>query len=341
MAIEVRVVQEYYIMSRNKIIARAKGDVFLPKYKDKLPFYLKRTGDFVGWLESRAIDGNRANAKLIKKALGLMGASEAQVVLRNNGATITDTYWVLEKDGKLTYEDVNFRDNSFDKLALYGDSDSFNLEGERTPGLTNIGSFEKCWRMIDGEWYLYKKGNELELFSELFIYNLGKILGFNMAEYEMDGEYIRSKDFTNGASVNFESMFGIIGDDGDYEKNYNMLPLNCRKDYAKMIFLDTLVFNMGRDTKKYGVLRDVEDGEILRFAPNFGNNALILGGYPKDVEAQNDKLIGLWNEFNRGKGFHFEVSERQVREAMEMVPIEVDEGGIVRFIMNRYDKMFP
>jgi len=334
---EVREVQEYYLMSRDKMIARVKGDVFLPKHKDKLPFYLQRTGDFVGWLESRAIDKHRTNSRLLKKALRLTTAADSEIVIKNNAVSITDTYWVKGKDSELTYEDVRFKTNLFDKLALYGDPDSFNLEGGRTPELTNIGSFEKCWRIIDEEWYLYKAGSELELFSELFICNLGKILGFNMAEYEMDGEYIRSKDFTNGASVNFEAMWGLLGDDEDYEKNYNALPRNCREDYVKMIFLDTLCFNMDRHTKNYGILRDFESGDILKFAPNFDNNvALVSRGYPKNVEMKNDKLIELWSEFNNGKNYHFEVYDENVRDAMRMTPIDVDEKFILAFIMNRY-----
>ena len=47
-----------------------------------------------------------------------------------------------------------------------------------TPELTNTGSFEKCWRLIGGEWWMYKRADRLALFSELFVYELGTALGF-------------------------------------------------------------------------------------------------------------------------------------------------------------------
>ena len=43
---------------------------------------------------------------------------------------------------------------------------------------------------------MYKSGNEKEYFSELFICRLGEKLGLPMAHYELDGEYIRSKVFS-------------------------------------------------------------------------------------------------------------------------------------------------
>lgn len=58
------------------------------------------------------------------------------------------------------YEDIRFKENYFSELALRGDPDSFSNRPSRTPELTNIGSFEKCWKLIDGEWWMYKSGAE-------------------------------------------------------------------------------------------------------------------------------------------------------------------------------------
>ena len=60
---------------------------------------------------------------------------------------------------------------------------------------------------------MYKSGNADELFSELFICRLGEKLGLPMAHYEMDGQYIRSEDFTDGAKVNFGSSKALVDDD--------------------------------------------------------------------------------------------------------------------------------
>lgn len=80
--------------------------------------------------------------------------------MRVNGSTIIDTYWVLQDGEELTYEKVRFCQNEFDQLALLGYPDSFNQDNQ--PGLldnrisepTIIGSFEKCWRLEDGYWWV-------------------------------------------------------------------------------------------------------------------------------------------------------------------------------------------
>ena len=339
-------------MSGDIAAARIENGSVIPITEALMPVFLKRTNDFEGWLEERAIDRHRANARLLKKVFGLTAATDAEVVLKENAATITDNYWFKSESDNLCYEDVRFKDNIFADLALRGDPDSFNHEPQRTPELTNIGSFEKCWRIIDGEWWLYKQGNENEIFSELFISLLGTRLGFNMAYYEKDGKYIRSRDFTKSASVNLESMYSYVGDEEDYEKSfeilYEILP-NAAKDYVEMIFLDTVCFNMDRHTRNYGVLRNIKSGKVVGLAPNFDNNiALISRGYPKDISRQRDKLIELFTDFisknETAREFYESIDksllcEDVINEIVEKTSFDVDKKAISEFILNGASKI--
>ena len=336
-----------FLMSKDTVIVEIKDNDLNIKNETLLPLFLKNFPNIAGWLKSRAIDTHRTNSRLLKKALRLTEAEEAELVLSVNAATITDTYWLKKTDDNLTYEDIRFKNNMFDKLALYGDPDSFNNEYSRTPELTNIGSYEKCWRIIDEKWWLYKQGNELEQFSELFICEFGKALEFSMAHYEKDGKYVRSLDFTDGASVNFELAESLTGSDEDYTRNFaeiKKLSPKAAKQYIEMIYLDTLCFNMDRHTKNYGLIRDVKNGEILGLAPNFDNNiALISRGYPKNIERQNDKLISLFIEFLENnedardcflKLKHPEITEKLIIDCCDKVPVKADKDFICRFILN-------
>lgn len=143
-----------------------------------LPLFLKNFSDLNAWLETRAIDSHRANSRLLKKALRLAERDDVNTVLAVNAATITDNYWIREFGSSLSYTDVKFDNDYFAALALHGSYDSFNraalAETTKTPELTNIGSFEKCWKLQDGHWWLHKTASDEELFSELFIYELGK-----------------------------------------------------------------------------------------------------------------------------------------------------------------------
>ena len=326
-------------------------DVEVAKWQDNnlevinekmLPLYLKNTSNVEKWLETRAIDCHRANSRLLKKALRLTEKDDTSTVLAVNAATITDNYWIKPIDSELTYEDVRFDNDYFANLALTGNYDSFNRvansKSSKTPELTNIGSFEKCWKLKNKQWWMHKKANHDEMFSELFIYKLG-------SEYERGNGVIKTKDFTDNAIVNFEPAFNILGDDEDYIKTVQMLKEICPNaigDYVKMLFLDTICANPDRHTFNFGVLRDADTGEILGLAPNFDNNmALISRGYPKNITRKNDLLIKLFNELMQYdeslKKYIPTLSEDLIKEVIKSVGMRVKSKEIIQFIMNGYN----
>ncbi len=312
-----------------------------------LPLYLKRISNAEMWLESRAIDSHRANSRLLKKALRLAEKDDVSTVVHVNGATITDNYWVRPVGSEFTYADVKFDNDYFSNLALKGTYDSFNRAANskhsRTPELTNVGSFEKCWKLRDGNWWIYKKANHNELFSELFVFELGKALGMNMAHYERGQGIIKSLDFTDSAKVNFEPASTFMSDNEDYEDVVAELQKICPEaigDYVRMIFLDTIVANPDRHTNNFGLLRDVDSGEFIGFAPNFDNNmALIARGYPKKSSSK-DLLIRLFNELIENhpeyKSYIPELEEATVKEILDKLNMKVKRQEIVDFVMKRY-----
>ena len=212
--------KNYEILSENILVAVWQDNKLTVYNETFLPLYLRKIQNADMWLETRAIDSHRANSRLLKKALRLTEKDDISTVIHVNGATITDNYWIREIGSNLTYDDVKFSDDYFSNLALKGNYDSFNRAANskrsKTPELTNVGSFEKCWKLRDGRWWMYKKASHDEMFSELFVYELGKILGMNMAVYERGEGYIKSLDFTNGAEVNFEPASAFMGDNEDY-----------------------------------------------------------------------------------------------------------------------------
>lgn len=337
-----------YIMSGDIAVAKWQDNTFKILNDVLLPLYLKNTGNVQRWLETRAIDCHRANSRLLKKALRLTEKDDVATVMSVNAVTITDNYWIKPLNSNLMYADVRFDNDYFSNLALTGSYDSFNKAANskhtRTPELTNIGSYEKCWKLIDGEWWLYKKANHEELFSELFIYRLGKALGFNMAEYERGKGCIKTRDFTNNASVNFESAYSFMGDNEDYIDNINALRglcSDCVGDYVQMLFLDTICANPDRHTFNYGILRNVNTGEILRLAPNFDNNmALISRGYPKNIKRKNDVLVKLFNElmaYDESLKMYIPVlTAEMVSGVVKELNMRVRTSEITDFIMNGY-----
>ena len=324
--------EDMFLMSRDRCVARVIGDQLKVEEESLLPISLKRTGDIADWLTHRAIDHRRVNARLLKKALRLGNKDDVHTVLKFNAATITDTYWVKPANSNLTYEEVRFKENLFDMLALRGDINSFNQKPGRTPELTNTGSFEKCWRLIDGSWWMYKSGNAQEKFTEVFAYHLAEQLEIPTAVYEADGEYVRSKDFTDGAKVNFETAYSIIGEEVEYSIIYRKLKEideGVAASYVQMTYFDALIFNMDRHEHNFGVLRDIETGKILGMAPLYDHNiALITRGYLSDVQRRKDRLIGDFIDLVKEESISFDVPEltaAMVETALQKTPVELPE----------------
>ncbi len=338
----------FEILSGNTLVAIWKNNCLSVVNDALLPMYLKRINNAEMWLESRAIDSHRANSRLLKKALRLAERDDISTVVHVNGATITDNYWVRPIGSTLTYDDVKFDNDFFSNLALKGTYDSFNKAAmskhSKTPELTNIGSFEKCWKLRDSKWYMHKKATHDELFSELFICELGKALGMNMAHYERGDGVIKSLDFTDSAKVNFEPASTFMGDNEDYLAVVKTLEHICPEaieDYVKMIFLDTITANPDRHTNNFGLLRDINTGKFIGLAPNFDNNmALIARGYPTNKVSEKDILIVLFNElvavYPEYRKLIPEITEELVADILRKLNMKVRSKEIINIVMTRY-----
>ena len=264
--------QDLIILSKDTVVAKYIEDKLEIVCPNLVPLYLKRTGNLEKWLEERAIDSHRTNSRLLKRMLRLQEKDDVNTVLAVHAATITDTYWVKAPNSTLTYDEVRFKTNDFAEVALNGDPSGFNLPFQHTPELTNIGSYEKCWKITEHHWYMYKKEPLESLFSEIYISKLGKLLGCNMVDYNRYNQnVIYCKDFTNGASINFEEIDFLY----NFKVFHNINP-TIAKDYADMLYLDAVCMNVDRHIHNYGVLRNIETGEILQLAPNFDNNISLM-----------------------------------------------------------------
>ncbi len=338
----------FEILSGDTVVAVWKNGKLTVKNEALLPLCLKRVKNAELWLETRAIDSHRANSRLLKKALRLAEKDDVSTVIHVNGATIIDNYWVRPIGSELTYDDVRFTDDYFSNLALKGNYNSFNRAANsrrsKTPELTNVGSFEKCWKLRDGRWWMYKKATHDEIFSELFVYELGCVLGMNMAVYKRGDNCVKSLDFTDGATVNFEPASSFMGDNEDYSDVTKALQRICPEavpDYVRLIFTDTICANPDRHTNNFGLMRDTKDGSILGLAPNYDNNmALISRGYPS-VPKSGDMLISLFNELMTEhpeyRKYIPKLTEETVRNTIAKIGMRVKTQAIVDVVIGRYN----
>lgn len=348
--------QDYEILSGDTLVAVWNSGELSVLDTGLLPQFLRRVSNADMWLETRAVDSHRPNSRVLKKALRMKERDDVATVIRANGATITDNYWIRPIGSDLEYSKVRFDEayykkkvsKSIAKLALSGSSRSFNYVADNSTALaaelTNIGSYEKCWKRTDGKWWLYKKANRLEAFSEVYISHLCKLLKIPCVLYECDRSgYVRTLDFTEG-KFNFEPALSFMGDNEEYEDVFSEIDKLCPAalpDFIRMVFLDALVFNPDRHTANYGLLRDKKSGEYISFAPCFDHNmALISKGYPEG-EVKSDLLIRLFRELIGAhpeyKKYIPELTREMAVKAFEQTNMNIRRDPVVDYIMKRYE----
>ena len=337
------------VMSGNIIVAIFDhGD--LTYINEKLaPLVIKRTHRMEEFLKLRVIDMSRTNARILKRILNIHVEDDYKAALYSYALSVNDNYWFKPKHSKLKYNEVKFKDDSYFDTALKGDTSPSKFINQLTPEITTTGSFEKGWRYINKEWWLYKSGKPNQIFAELYSYYFAKLIGINTAIYEYDNGYIRSKNFA--AKYNFEPIASLLGDDDNNTRVFDALiqiDRNIAKDYLKLIAFDAMIFNVDRHNENVGLLRDRRTGKILSLAPNFDNNLAFYSNNEVSLNMpQKDNFIKTFVTFLNDndvakelfKEINFpEISIKDLQDILEKVEIKINNGEeVVTALLARYN----
>lgn len=317
-----------YLMCEDTVVAEFKNGECTYIDEKRAPLLIKRTHNLIEFLKGRVIDESRVNSRLLKKFMEIKETKKEDIALRVYGKTITDSFWFKPKFSKLNYCDIEFKDDFYDDLSLNGTIAIIPKSPRYSPQLTAIGSYEKCWKIIDGKWWLYKKGTDREIFSEMFCYKLAKALGIDTAIYETEKEYIRSLDFSSG--YNFEPISSIAGDDDSYDNVFNSLSeysFDIQRDYIRLIMFDTIVNNVDRHNENCGLLRDIKSGEVLKLAPNFDNNLALISR--QSITNTDPKLDGFVSYFIK-----FIKQNKQAQQIFKTINLNKIDNNIIKKISN-------
>ena len=335
-----------YLMMGDKVVAEFINGELISSKENLLPLIVKRTHSLLAFLKTRVIDTSRTNARLLKKAMNIHEETDELLSLCSYAASLTDNYWFKPKKSKLKYKDVSFDSDIYFDVALKGIMSFYPRKISPSPELTTGGSYEKGWRKIGEEWWLYKAGTDNEKFSEMFYSTLFEELGLPTAHYELDGEYIKTKNFVK--DVNYEPMVSIMGDDDSYEHVLNKLltlDKNIAKQYMVLIYYDVLLNNIDRHNENYGFIRDRKTGDILSLAPNFDDNLCLISRSTKLDSSNKEGLLTYFIKFLRSnldakqllKEANLDViNDSLLDRCFKRISIKVDEESIKTFILSRY-----
>ena len=333
-----------FIMRKNVKTAEIDEDNCVISATHKAPVLIQKN-TFAKWEKSRETDVNRTNLRVLRRLLGLGARDTKQALQRINYASLFDTFWVKDKDSQLVWEDIKFTSNPLFYHALCG-ADVTESTPFKSPEHSNIGSYEKGWRLMeDGKWCLYKQGTVEEIWSEIFSSELLRLyLGDRIVRYRKDGAYSVCENFINQDKDECLEHYFSFGSD-NVEEHFvlslfqNMGFDDLTPDLMTMWYADALVQNGDRHEFNFGI---ITSDEQPRLSPLYDwNLSMIAYRYPTSYTRYEDPLV------KAVKGLHistpFIVQEKDIREVYRYLTdssglvIKATEDEIAHFILSAQD----
>ena len=337
-----------YIMSEDKVVAEFEKNKLVYIDTALAPLIVLRTHDLVAFLSSRILDTSRTNARLLKRILNVHSEEEYIIALKNHATSVTDNYWFKSKNSRLKYKDVSLESDIYNETSLKGELLYIPKIPKLSPQYSLLGSYEKCWKLINNEWWMYKSGTKEERLSEYIASLLSEKLGIKTAHYELEGTYIKTKCFTD--QYNLEPLMAFLGGNDDYEYVFNKLfeyNKKLTKEYLMLIWFDVLVNNVDRHNENIAFLRDRASGQIISLAPNYDLNVSLFARN-KVLLKEKDGFMTQYLNFvkNNGnvKALYQEMdipllNEDDLDEILSKVDLSEYEFNLKEYLLYRYDKI--
>ncbi len=335
-----------YVMSGDQVVAEFNKGQLVDLDESLAPLIIKRTHNLVAFLSSRVLDTSRTNARLLKRVLDIHGDDEYLIALKNHATSLTDNYWFRNKNSRLCYKDVCLESDIYNEVALKGELLYVPKVPKLSPQYSLLGSYEKCWKLIDHQWWMYKVGNKEERYSEYISSLISKKLNIPSVTYELVDNYIRCKNFAT--KYNFEPLSSLCGGDDSYEHVFNVLyelDKQLAKQYLVLIWFDALVNNVDRHNENIGFLRNKKNGKIISLAPNYDLNMSLFARNPLLIK-QKDGFINLYLRFidknEKVKELYKEIpplslNEEDVDEILTHIDLSEYTFNLKEYLLYRYN----
>ena len=310
-------------------------DLYLEEERD-FDTLINNMNNFYHWCASRVLSLDRKYAKEILNSIGMSQAvtdlDRAKISLSYHCVSLTDIFWVREKDEKVSFEELNLYDHSLNEaiveLPLRGKSMTVTNE-ELAPDLSTKGCFPKAWIRKKNGFVLLKDGGDEAVKRELIASRICQCFDFRQVVYEegfYQGERVTESRLITSRrySIVSEMAFEIYAENHDFSAVEECIRID-KKTYYGMNILDYLVGNIDRHPENWGVLVDNETNEyfslypIMDFNMSFGSYDTLDGANCQTVYPQKKTQRAAAVEAVRQTGLNQirEIDEKIFREAPE------------------------
>ena len=248
-------------------------DLYLEEGRD-FEIQLNNIDNFNHWCASRVLSLDRKYAKEILNSIGMAQAitdrDRAKISLSYHCVSLTDLYWVKEKEETISYDEINLYDNSLNEavveLSLRGKSMTVTNQ-ELAPDLSTRGCFPKAWIRKGDTFVLLKDGGEETVKREVLASRISQCFDFKQVAYQedfYDGEKVSASRIVTSKRYSMVSKmaFQIYAVNHDLDVLEECIRVD-KKTYYGMNILDYLIGNTDRHPENWGFLVDNQTNEYL------------------------------------------------------------------------------
>ena len=317
--------KKFELLRRDKVVATI-SDTVVVDHTNEAPILIKKNRP-EDWKAIRTQDLNRPNSRSLRRMLGLSTSNSRDVLPLIYYQSISDAYWLREQGEQKTWEDIQFTDDRFFKIALTGKGLLDNPEiykRKESPEHSNTGSFEKGWKYVPNKknkWQLWKAGSPEAIWSEVFYSKLAtKIFPGIAIDYWVQDGFSVCDSFIDRENYEcLEPFFSFADSHDDPQLAMQLLPKEVHSDYRKMLFLDAILYNWDRHEFNFGLIRDKYDN--VRLQPLYDFNLCLFNGATPGSKRFEDTTIKMYNAV---KEETFIVKEEWVVQAYKEVGFEIE-----------------
>lgn len=284
---EVEKVKRYTIMyeDENVLEFNRETDEVIVYNTEYLPFGLRNKNRISAvsvfeWLSDRINNLSRTYMNIVYIARKV-GRDRDKVIKDSSGISFTDNFWIKTRDSIADWDELKrLRDDNIalNKVALTGElTGGENLMDGFTSLFTTKGYFPKA--VFGGYIYKLKKDAVLEYPA----YLIGKQIGVDTAECEIDGEYIKIKIFTDyNTSLVHASELKAYFDTTDEIYNIFIKDSKYRsitKQLQRIYIFNYIIANPDLHDDNYGLLYDSKTFEFKSVSPCYDHNVAFQEGF--------------------------------------------------------------
>lgn len=233
--------------------------------------------NFYHWCASRVLSLDRKFAKEILNSIGVPQAitdkDRASISLSYHCVSLTDVFWVRQKDEMISFTDINLYDNPLNKaiveISLRGKQMTVTNK-ELAQVLSTKGCLSKAWIRDKNGFKLLKDGGGDTVERELLASRICQCFDVKQVEYRnyfYDGQTVTESEIVSSVEYSLISKMAF----DIYALNHDLNTLDvCKKldpiAYYGMNILDYLTGNTDRHPENWGFLIDNTTNQyIYRF----------------------------------------------------------------------------